>query len=543
MLRFLGIRNLAVIETLDVDFEAGLTVLTGETGAGKSILVEAVGLLMGSRASADLIRTGERQATVQAVFESPEGEEILVRREVADSGRSRAFIDGSLVSAADLRLLGARLVDLHGQHEHQALLASETHLDLLDSWASLSSMRDKVASSFREWRGLEEKAARLKARERDRAGRIDLLSFQLAEIDNVRPIPGEDEQLTARREVLRSADRLQRLCRESYDDLYEKEGAVIEKLGGVWRRVAELASIDAAFAPYLETRELITAHLDELARSLRSYADDMDASPAALQQVEDRLALVERLKRKYGPTLADVLERQAAMRQEVEELSATGEHLSEVEAASARAKAAFVDAASLLSRERKAASPRFARRLAAELAELAMEKTRFEVRFEDGISESRWSESGIDAAEFYISPNPGEDLRPLARVASGGELSRVMLALKTLASTDAPGKTLVFDEVDTGIGGRVADVVGARLRGLGKKFQVICITHLPQIAAYGGSHFHIEKRVTGGRTVTCIERLEGQRRVEELARMIGGASVTSGTRRSARELLEKAAAV
>ncbi|MFB3853627.1 MAG: DNA repair protein RecN [Vicinamibacterales bacterium] len=541
MLRFLSVRNLAVIERAELEFGPGLTILTGETGAGKSIVVEAVALLLGGRASPDLIRTGERQAVIQAVFDEPGGNEVILRRELTDQGRSRAFIDGALVPAGDLKALGVRLVDLHGQHDHQALLDPETHLDLLDAWTGNNIVRAETARCFAAWRKCESDLGRFRAVERDRTARMDFLTFQLAELDKVRPLPGEDEELAAARRVLASADKLQRLCRESYEALYESDTAVMTALGAIWRRVAELAGIDPKFKPHLEARDVVAAHLDELARALRTCADGIDASPERLQEVEDRLALLERLKRKHGPTLGDVITRYAAMKAELDYLKGAGERLADTEAECARARQAFLDAAGLLSKERRHAARPFAEALVAQLAELAMERTRFEVRFQDGeVPEERWSDRGVDAAEFYVSPNPGEDLRPLARIASGGELSRVMLGLKTIASTDAPGKTLVFDEVDAGIGGRVADVVGAKLQRLGERFQVICITHLPQIAAYGGTHFHIEKSVAGQRTVTTVCRLDASGRVEEIARMIGGAQISSVTRRGARELLERA---
>jgi DNA repair protein RecN (Recombination protein N) len=549
MLRFLRIRNLAVIEAVEVEFNSGFNVLTGETGAGKSILVEAVGLLLGARASADLVRTGEAQATIEAIIEGADGGELVVRREINNQGRSRSFINGALATSAALRDLSARMVELHGQHEHQALLDPVSHLPLLDDYAELSQLSGRVASAWIKVRTLREQLERSRMDARERSARLDLIEFQLGEIERARPKPGEDEELAAARQILASAERIQRLCHESYAVLYESDDAVLAGLGGVWKRVGELATMEPQFAPYAESRDAIKSQLEDLAFFLRSYADGIDASPARLQSVEDRLALLERLKRKYGPALQDVIEKGTSLSLERDLLTGAGEGADQLASALEDATASFLGVARDLSRRRRTAATPFARELEALLAELAMARTRFEVRFNDGeLPPVAWNEHGIDQAEFFVSPNPGEDLRPLARIVSGGELSRIMLALKTLAARDpvltssgsglVSSKTLIFDEVDAGIGGRVADVVGARLQALGDRFQVLCITHLPQIAARGTTHFLIEKSVRGTRTVTGVERLTYDGRVEEIARMIGGASVTEQVRVSARQLLD-----
>lgn len=539
MLRFLRIRSLAVIEAVEVEFEPGFNVLTGETGAGKSILVEAVGLLLGARASADLVRTGEAQATIEAIFEADR--EIVVRREITSQGRSRSFINGALATAGALRDLSARLVELHGQHEHQALLDPLTHLPLLDHFAGVEELATRVASAWSAVRTLREQLERSRMDAREKAARLDLIAFQVGEIERAAPKAGEDEELAATRQVLASAERIQRLCEESYAALYESDAAVLSGLGGVWKRVGELAAIEPQFSPYFEARDGIKSQLEDLAFFLRHYADGVDASPGRLQEIEDRLALLERLKRKHGPTLQDVIERGIALKRERDLLSGTGERAADLERELEAATARYLDVARDLSRRRRTAAREFATALEALLAELAMARTRFEVRFAGGeLPPERWSERGIDEAEFFVSPNPGEDLRPLARIVSGGELSRVMLALKTLAAADTPGKTLIFDEVDAGIGGRVADVVGARLRALGERFQVLCITHLAQIAAHGTTQFRIEKIVRGKRTVTSVEQLDAEQRVDEIGRMIGGAALTEQVRGSARELLSTA---
>ena len=540
MLRFLSIRNLAVIDHLELEFETGLNVLTGETGAGKSILVGAVGLLVGGRASADLVRTGEDQAAVEAVFEDPDGAELLVRRDIsAQSGRSRAFLNGSLVSSSALRDSAGQLVDLHGQHEHQRLLDPAAHLDLLDTFAGLHAEREGVSEAFSTLQSRTVERERLAIDMREKARREEYLQFQLTEIRRAAPKAGEDEELATVRQVLANAERLQRLCAEAYTGLYEGDAAALPSLASVWKRVGELASIDPQFQPHLAARDAIKSQLEDLAYFLRSYSASFDASPARLQEIEDRLAVLERLKKKHGPSLQDVLATEATLTRELSSLERSGERAAELDADIDRAQSAYLIQAEALSARRRVAAVEFARRLEASLADLAMARTRCEVRFAPSRGREGWSALGIDEGEFYISPNPGEDLRPLARIASGGELSRLMLALKTLASTDAPGKTLIFDEVDAGIGGTVADIVGSRLRELTDACQVLCITHLPQIAAYGGTHFRIEKSLKDGRTVTNVTRLGARDREAELARMIAGAEVSASVRASAREMLKR----
>ena len=550
MLRFLRIQHLAIIDSVEIEFDPGFNVLTGETGAGKSILVEAVGLLLGGRASADLVRTGEESAAVEAIFDS-RGDEMIVRREITAQGRSRAFINGALATATALKDLSGRLIELHGQHEHQTLLDPSTHLLLLDAFGDLSALAAPTAAAFEVMRAAADELARMQAAGRDRDARLELIAFQLAELDRAAPAAGEDDELAAVRQVLANAERVERLCVESYASLYERDDAILAALGSVWRRVTELASLDPQFQPYVDAREGVKSHLEDLAMFLRRYADGIEASPARLQQIEERLALLERLKRKYGPTLADVMARREALRRERSDFERGDERLLELEQAHADARRAYLAAATALSAERRRVAVRFAAGLERVLAELAMGRTRVDVRFGPQPPEAEWSGRGIDAAELYLSPNPGEELRPLARIVSGGELSRVMLALKTMTAAsrhgfsetaarppgaDAPG--LIFDEVDAGIGGRAADIVGRRLRALGSAFQVLCITHLPQVAAYADTHFQIEKRVTRGRTRTTVRRLDAAGRVDEVARMLGGDVITDGLRHSAREMLE-----
>jgi DNA repair protein RecN (Recombination protein N) len=539
MLRFLGVRHLAVIEHLEVEFAPGLNILTGETGAGKSVLMEAVSLLVGGRASAELVRTGHEQAAVQAIFERPysAGTEVVVRREVASQGRSRAFIDDQLVTTAALRDWGRLVVDLHGQHEHHRLLDPDGHLGVLDAYAGHPALVEQVATAHDAWKAAASRLERSRMGGREKQARIEIATFHLDEIDAVAPRPDEDEQLEAERTVLANADRLTRLSGDAYSALYEGDEAVLAGLSTVWRRVADLAELDPRFRPYLEQRDALKSALEDLAYFLRSYSADLDGSPDRLQSVEDRLAALERLKRKHGPTLTDVLARRLALRAELDELGAGEDQIATLEEAEHRLRDVFVHVAERLSASRKTAATKLGEMLARELEALAMPGCQVQVRVERRSDPTQWRADGTDDVEFYLSPNPGEELRPLAKIASGGELSRVMLALHTLAATGDEGRTLIFDEVDAGIGGVAADAVGARLQALARRYQVVCITHLPQVAARAGTHFHIAKTVRGGRTTSTVTRLDESGREREIARMIAGADISSQVLASARELL------
>ena len=536
MIRFLSIRDLAVIDRLELELDAGFTILTGETGAGKSIVVGALGLLRGARASSSLVRTGAERAVVEAIAEDPDGGERVLRREVSAQGRSRAFVDDRLVSTASLRSVGARLLDIHGQHEHQVLLDSSTHLELLDRYAGLESLRGSVRDAFTGWQGASRRLAQARDRAVTAAERAEIAALRLRDIDEVDPLPNEDESLAARRRVLANAERIHRLAAESYAELYEGDGAALGVLDRVWKRVEELAGFDAGLAPHLESRDTIRSHLKELAYALRSHAAGEDASPQQLPAVEERLAKLERLKRSYGPTLADVLAHRDGLRLERERMEGEAD-LAAVAADASEAGQAYLGLARGLSERRRAAAADLARSIERGLADLAMERTRFDVVFDEPAAEAAWTDRGLDQVELYFSANPGEDVRPLARIASGGELSRVMLALRTVISTDAPGRTLVFDEVDAGVGGEAAERIGARLRGLAERYQVLCITHLPQIAAYGTSHHRVSKSVRDGRTQAAVDRLDGDSRASEIARMMTGSRVSGAVMESARELL------
>lgn len=524
MIRFLHIRDLAIVDALECEFEPGFNVLTGETGAGKSIIVGALGLLAGGRGSADSVRTGAARAVVQAALDTGSENETIVRREVSAQGRGRGFVDDALAPVAALKALGSRFIDIHGQHEHQALLDVRSHLDVVDAYGNLGAAAAQVAACHETLRRARASLSQAEDGERDRADRADFLAFQLAEIDRAAPEAGEDDRLRTERRRLANAERLQTLSSGAYAMLYERDDSAVSTLAAVWRHLEELAALDPAFEPHAGVRETVDPALDDVARALRSYAAGIEASPDRLAQVESRLAEIERLARKHGGTLDTVLERRREIAAELDNLSAVSNRRAELESEARRARDAYLAAARAISTRRAACARALAAALETELRELAIANGRVEVRLESGLDEARWSARGTDAAELFFSANPGEALRPLSAVASGGELSRIMLALKTIATIDTPGKTLVFDEVDAGIGGAAADRVGERLRALGERFQVLCVTHAPQLAAHATTHFRVSKEVAGGRTCVRVERLSDAQRIAELARLMAGRS-------------------
>jgi DNA repair protein RecN (Recombination protein N) len=537
MIRFLSIRDLAIVDALDLEFEEGFNVLTGETGAGKSIIMGALGLLVGGRGGGDLVRTGMARARVQATLEDPAGTETIVRREIAAQGRGRIFLNDELSTAAALKTLGAGLVDMHGQHEHQALLDPRSHVGLLDAYGGLESGAAAVAAAYARWQEAKVSVETARTDEEELAARVEFLEFQLQEIDRVAPQPGEDEALRQERSRLANADRLLTLAGSAYARLYEQDDSVLSSLGVVWRQLEELAALDAGLAEQVTARDAVVPLLEDLAHALRSYAAAVEVSPARLAEVEARLADIERLVRKHGGTLDAVLDRRRAIAAQVQDLSDREKRRTTLETHAVEAREAYIAAATALSSGRIDRARQLAPALEAELRHLAMPNARVEVDVDAGLPEGRWGPRGTDRVELLLSANPGEETRPLARVASGGELSRVMLALKTLVATDVEGKTLVFDEVDAGIGGRAADHVGQRLRALGSRYQVLCVTHAPQLAAHATAHFRVSKRVDEGRTYTAVERLTQEERVAELARLMTG-SDSSTARASASEMLE-----
>ena len=558
MLKLLKINNIALIPSLEVEFGPGLTLLTGETGAGKSILIDALGLLLGNRASAELIRTGEDRAVVEGVVEGRavasfleehgllvEDGEAILRREIQAEGKGRATINGALVPVSILRDLSPRIARIHGQHEPQGLLDPETHMELLDRHAGLLADADRVAGLYRALREVEASLESLRRGRQEGERRREMLEYQAAEIEKAHLKAGEDDALHQEKVIQANADRLASLTSQAYALLYEDEEAVAARLGQAYRKVEELAAIDPRFTPHLESRRALMAQVEDLALALRDYREGIDVTPGRLDAIETRLALIDRLKNKYGQNVEEVLAFGQRCREELQDLSSPAERQAELETKRSAAASQYFAAALELSTNRRAAAKDLEKKVTAALRELAMEKTRIKFRFDPDIppatpdDTSSWTERGIEAVELLLSPNPGEDLKPLAKIASGGELSRILLALNSVASLDDAGKTLVFDEVDAGIGGGVAEVLGRKLKAIAARHQVLCVTHLPQVASFAERHYAVRKRVERGRTVTEVKALGADERVEEVARMLGGETITEAARRHAREMVKQ----
>lgn len=542
MLRSISIRNLAVVASADVELGPGLTVLSGETGVGKSILLDALELVLGGRASSDLIRTGEATATVSATFDD-HGSPLTLAREITATGRNRAFVNGAAVSSAALRERAPALVEIHGQHAHLALLDPASHLGVLDAFARPLRELAAVATAWTIFRDARARLAHSQMDASERERRVARMAEELREIDALKPRAGEIEELASRRAVLVHAERIERLCREAYQALYGQDDAAMSVLAGVWKRVAELAEIDPAFLPYAESRTAIKGQLEDMAEALRDGADRMAEAAAELEGVESRLAGLERLVRKYGPSLDDVIALAERHRVEHRLLTSPDDGVDALQSACVVARKEYLAAAGRLSRARTDAAPRFASEFETLLHQLAMEHARVEVRFGDRpLDEDEWGERGTDRVELYLSANLGESPRPLARVISGGELSRAVLALRTLSAADAEGRTLIFDEVDAGLGGRTADVVGQCLQRLASRFQVVAITHVPQIAAYATRQIRVRKETAGGRTLTRVDHLDASGQREEIARMLAGSAVTPAALDAAGQLIAAARA-
>ncbi|GFO56342.1 DNA repair protein RecN [Geomonas sp. Red276] len=554
MLRELLITNLAIIEKLHVEFRPGLNILTGETGAGKSIIIDAVNLILGGRASSELIRTGAEEASVEAVFDlegAPalrerlsengidcEGDELLVRRTVSRSGKNRVFIGGGLGTIATLGEVTRSLINICGQHDSQSLLRTEHHLRLLDGYAGALELRASFAARFEQYQQARHKLEALEQGEREAARRLDLLSFQSGEIAEAKLYVGEEEELEEERERLAHGEKLLGLSQQAFEAIYGSDAAILGTLRRVISGVAEAGSYDKTLSPVAEALEGAYAQLEDASLTLRDYAANVEADPGRLEQLEDRLDLINRLKRKYGADVAEVLAYAAEVDRELATLSNREEAKEELSLRIARLKEELVELGAHLSKKRADGAQSLKAGMERELAELAMTHAVFETSFEPSAEPRAY---GFEKAEFLFSPNPGEPPRPLARVASGGELSRLMLALKQLhPESEVP--TLIFDEVDTGIGGATSALVGVKLKKVAGSQQVLAITHLPQVAAFADLHLRVEKGVRDGRTATSVQTLDGEGRIAEVARMLGGARVTEKTLEHAREMIQEAAA-
>ena len=565
MLTELRIRNFAVIEEAAISFAAGLNVLSGETGAGKTIVMTALGLLLGGRGSPELVRMGAREAEVEGLFEI-EGEapiagaaewldqdnprELLIRRVIAEGGRSRASINGKIATLQMLAQLGATLVQIYGQHEQQSLLQRENHLLILDRHSGLEAEVAAYRELYQHARENQIRLAELERRERERGDLLELARFRVAELENARLIAGEDSELSSERTVLSNATRLGDIANAAEQALYGAEGAAVDLVSRARARLAEAAAIDPALNDTIDLIMAAQVNLEEAARALSAYAQRIEANPVRLEQVEARLQELSRLKRKYGSTIESALETLARSRSEVAELEDAVEIRATAEAEMDHVLEQLFEAARRLSRRRERSAVELKQRMEAELKTLGMRNAEFDARLgrlpsrdaefvHDGIAAGS---SGIDTLEFYLAPNLGQTPIPIQHVASGGELSRVMLALKRLEAQRRGVATLIFDEVDAGIGGGAAEIVGRKLKQLARFHQILCVTHLAQIAAFADSHFVVEKQERRDSTRSHVSELKSADRAAELARMLGGSEVSDKFLRAARELVTRARA-
>ncbi|HEY7114646.1 MAG TPA: DNA repair protein RecN [Thermoanaerobaculia bacterium] len=554
MLRRLTVRNLAIVEDLELDLEGGLTVVTGETGAGKSILVDAVALLAGARGSSDLVREGAGKLVVAGEFDAtagaravvaeaglPDGETLLVRRELSSDGRGRAFVEDEPASVRTLARLGETLVAIHGQNSEQDLTERAAPLEVLDAFARCEEEREATARAAAAWKEAREALERLEASRRDRAARLEMLDYQIGELDEAAPSESEEASLAAERERLRHADRIRLAGEKALAALSEGESSAADRLGEAARAFGDLAAIDPREAAHLEEAEELKRRIADLAAAARDAASEIEADPGRLTAIETRLEKIGRLVRKHGTPAGELPALLTKLRLERGELANMEDALERRQRESEQARAAYLAAAGRLTQKRRAASERFSSAVEKELQALAMEKARFRVAL-SALDPGEPRAAGLESASLLFAPNPGEPEKPVEKIASGGELSRLQLAIRTAAAgRKSRGRTLVFDEVDAGIGGRTAEVVGKKLRELARGEQVLCVTHVPQIAALAHRHFRAEKLERGGRTIASVRRLEGKERVEEVARMLAGEKVPETALKHARALLEAAA--
>ncbi|HEU4685281.1 MAG TPA: DNA repair protein RecN [Nitrospira sp.] len=554
MLTELRIENFALIDALHLQFQPGFTVLTGETGAGKSLLVDAIGLLVGGRASSEQIRTGEEEAVLEAAFHLSGGHpllrrlrdqgvmrsdesDLILKRVLSRSGRHRIYLNGSLCPLRGLEELGGTLVDIHGQHEQQSLLSTNNQLEALDAFGDLQDLRDRYQETYRRWTECLAQREAIAAGAADKARIQEMLRFQVDEISRAGLQPGEEAGLLAERQRLLHANRLRELAEEAYRLLAADEHGILGNVARVGSLLKELGQTDSSMedaAPYAHEASI---QLKELAWRLRDYAERTASDPERQGIVDERLSLLQRLKKKYGGTIEDVMAACVLATNELQSIEGSESRLREVTAELGRFEGHLQQLARELSKRRRASATRLTRTVAAELAALKLPQTLFTVSVSEMDEADRWGPSGCNRVEFMLSSNRGEPPKPLSKIASGGELSRIMLALKTVLAERDRVPVLVFDEIDTGVGGAVAAAMGIRLRTLGAFHQVFCITHLPQVASQADHHLRVQKAEDGSRTVTSVKALSGVAREEEIARMLGGVTVTKKVRETAAELI------
>jgi DNA repair protein RecN (Recombination protein N) len=554
MIKLLRVRNLATIEDLEIGLDPGFSILTGETGAGKSIIIDAIRLILGDKGSPDLVRTGKAEAFVEAVFDvtgqpvdlaglpEPEDGELLIQRSVTDQGTGKAFVNGVLVPVRRLRELGPQLIDIYGQNDHVFLLHLENHLAYLDETLEEAGLLEDTARGAQELRRLLQERRELEGREKEREQKLDFIAYQLKEIEAAAPKPCEDEDLLREREILRNAEKIAGLVDRALDLAYLGEDSLVPRLARLKSVLGDLAAYDESFGAFRPGIEDASILLQDAADSLTRFRDRRASGGENAEEVEERLSIIEKLKRKYGGTVESILATAEGLKRERTGLESGRERLQELESLVGTKFNDYVRAAARLSAARKKAADKLGRTIEKEIAMLGMAKARFEVRLTartpslDDPATVR--DQGVEDVEFLLSPNPGEELRPLRRIASGGELSRMMLALKAAGKDQESAKTLIFDEIDAGIGGKTAEFIARKLGQLAARHQVLCITHLPQIASTATHHFSVAKRVDKDRTFTGVRKLGREERVEEIARLIAGSRLTEASRQIAREMLD-----
>jgi len=556
MLQELRIRNFAIIDELNLSFSEGFNILTGETGTGKSIILNAVQLLLGDKATDELVRSSEEEASVEALFDISENREVmegvkekgerfqaigeeeslLIRRVISRSGRGRVFINGNLGTLGMLSEIGVGLLSIYGQHEHQSLQRVETHIDILDEFGGLLGLREEFQKHFQKFISLSEEVKKIREEKERRNKERELMTFQLREIEASGIQVKEEESLKEERSVLTHAKKLMEFANASEETLYGEEGSAIERIQTILRQGQEVAAIDPSLSHLMKSLEVTLIQLEEIALALRDYSKRIEINPMRLEEIEDRLEEIDRLKRKYGPTVEAVLLFKKRVDEALKSFTTDEERLSQLESSLEPIQQEMADLAKKLSIERRRVAGELIKSVERELGSLGMKRTVFEVHLED----LPLSLKGVDRVEFLISPNIGEEVKPLAKIASGGELSRIMLAMKRILARVGGRQVLIFDEVDSGIGGAIAEVVGKKLKELSRHHQVICVTHLPQIACFADQHHSVRKEVRAGRTITRVDRLEKESIIDEIARMLGGMKVTEKTRAHAREMVDNA---
>jgi len=565
MLKSLRIRNFAIVENLEVEFYPGLNVLTGATGAGKSIIIGALNLALGERASSEMIRSGADSAIVEAVFEIkpkdliekflselgiiyPENQ-LIIRRELSNKGSSRCFLNDRLVTLANLKLMGDQLADLHGQHEHQSLLNSDEHLTYLDNYAEAKDLLNRVSDSYYKLKKKIEDLEELKRIDKITQEKKELYRFQLKEISSANLTAGEEEELSSEKIILENAETLFQIASLIFQELYEKDESILERLSCLKKELEKGGEYDFRLKEHIEALNSAALQLDETSRFLQGYKDSLNFEPERLEKIRERLNLISTMKKKYGQTVSEILNYADRIKNELDKIENRDELIQKTEMEIKDLKEILKKDAVFLSNRRKEKGNELARKIKKELSFLGMEKCDFGTKIfyreaEDGLLQLEGKryyvdEKGLDQVEFYVSPNPGEELKPLAKIASGGEISRIMLALKSVLAKSDQIPSMIFDEVDVGIGGEMAEAVGKRMKALSLTHQIICITHLQQIASQADYHFKVYKEVSKNRTITKIKLLSRDERIKEIARMIAGKKISDLTLEHAAEMIEE----